>query len=737
VNARAAAALVGIVVVLSAGKGLAAPDAGCTSTGTSLYFGNGINTTYDEAWEDADDDLPGLAAEANVNDLVAVGVAYNHTDGLLADVIQTLEQKEEEDPRFGWYLLNNILGYLLRGLTVVGVLDLPTNATALIATLQTAINQGLADSNSHVGTFYDSDVADQVSGYEQDLTVNGYRVIVVAHSQGTLYANAARAALAAVDSANLGSFGIVAVGDAAEITFNGYVTSDHDLVINALRTLGRTVLPANIDVPATLGDFTGHFFEATYINAQLPARASVVALLATVAKGLIYPAIANSCGSPSGCAFNGGSATALYSGALAPGDTQAYPLQLTAGHGVGVRVAEVGTGTFTPAFSVYDPTGVRIVNGAYGANVASDFFAAQKTGTYVVVVYDDSTSSTSAGAYNVYLMVAPGADACGSLSPGMVVPGQLAEGAIDSYTFAAQAGEGVGLRVTDVAGGTFTPAFIVYDPTGAVVVDGAYGANVASDFFAAQKTGTYTVVVYDDSSGYASTGPYNLYFTLAPGANAGGALSPGVVVSSQLAEGAIDSYTFAAQAGEGVGLRVTDVAGGTFTPAFIVYDPTGAVVVDRAYGANVASDFFAAQKTGTYTVVVYDDSSGYASTGPYNLYFTLAPGADAGGTLSPGTSVSGQLAEGALDSYTFAAQVGEGVGLRVTDVAGGTFTPAFIVYDPTGAVVVDRAYGANVASDFFAAQKTGTYTVVVYDDSSGYASTGPYSVSFTLTTPSN
>jgi len=547
-----------IVVVVLARAAAAAPDAGCVGTGTSLYFGNGINKTYDEAWEVADDDLLGLAAEAKVNDVVEIGVAYNHTDGFLEDVIQTLEQKEEEDPRFGWFLLNNITGYLLRGLNVVGILQLPAGAATLIATLQTVINQGLADSDSQPGTFYDSDVADQVSAYDEDLSVNGYRVIVVAHSQGTLYANASRAALAASDSTVLGSFGIVAVGDAAEVSFNGYVTSDDDLVIGALRTLGRTVLPANVHVPVSDSDFTGHGFEEVYISAQLPARPKVVALLSTLGGGLPYPAPnADSCGPPSGCAFNGGSATALYSGTIVPGDTQAYPLELSAGQGVGVRVAEVGTGSFTPAFKVYDPTGAKVVNGASGANVASDFFAAQRTGTYTVVVYDGSSSLTSAGAYNLYLMVAPGADACGSLTPGDVVSGQLAEGALDSYTFSAQAGQGVGIRVTDVDGTNLIPAFIVYDPVGAIVVNGAFGADVASDFIPARMSGTYTVVVYDESVGNASTGPYNLYFTLAPGANKGGALNPGDVVSGQLAEGALDSYTFSAAMGDGVALTVT------------------------------------------------------------------------------------------------------------------------------------------------------------------------------------
>src|SRR5258706_11817236 len=70
----------------------------------------------------------------------------------------------------------------------------------------------------------------------------------------------------------------------------------------------------------------------------------------------------------------------------------------------------------------------------------------------------------------------------------------------------------------------------------------------------------------------------------------GGALTPGGMVASQIAKGALDSYTFAAQPGEGVILRVTDVAGGTLVPAFNVYDPTGAIVVNGGYGSAPASN---------------------------------------------------------------------------------------------------------------------------------------------------
>jgi len=129
--------------------------------------------------------------------------------------------------------------------------------------------------------------------------------------------------------------------------------------------------------------------------------------------------------------------------------------------------------------------------------------------------------------------------------------------------------------------------------------------------------------------------------------------------------GGDDEHTFTASQGEGVFLRLVDVEGGPLTPAFTIYGPSGAAVIS-ASSANVASASFSAAVTGTYTVVVYDVSSGLSATGDYRLYFTRAPGASAGGALAPGGAAFGHLDEGAIDSYTFFAIAGDRVALQLT-----------------------------------------------------------------------
>lgn len=71
-------------------------------------------------------------------------------------------------------------------------------------------------------------------------------------------------------------------------------------------------------------------------------------------------------------------------------------------------------------------------------------------------------------------------------------------------------------------------------------------------------------------------GPYRLYFVLAPGANEGGALPVGGVVTEVIDRGDLDSYTFAIAAGESYRLRFTDDNATALYPSIVVYDSFGA-----------------------------------------------------------------------------------------------------------------------------------------------------------------
>jgi hypothetical protein len=460
---------------------------------------------------------------------------------------------------------------------------------------------------------------------------------------------------------------------------------------------------------------TGIFSITVRDAANPPAASAIYALYLFIAPG----------SNQGGALVPGG----MRSGHIDEGEIESYTFTAATGEGIALRVADVVGGALAPRLNIYGPSG-NLVTWAQATDVAGQAFAAPSTGTYTVAIHDASSGLASSGDYKLYYTRAPGANQGGALSPGGVVLARIDKGELDSYTFTAATGEGIALRVTDVAGGSLGPRLTIYGPAGDLVT-WAQGTNVAGQAFAAPSTGTYTVVVDDASSGLASTGDYRLHYIKAPGANQNGPLSPGGVALGHIDMGEMDAYTFTASIGQGIQLRVADVAGGALGPRLTIYGPAGNLVT-WAQGTNVAGQAFAAPSTGTYTVVVDDASSGLASTGDYRLYYIKAPGANQGGALSSGVIVLQHIDEGELDSYTFAAATGQSITLRVTDIAGGSFSPGLWVYGPAGNFV-SSAQGTTVALKSFAAPSSGTYTLVISDQSSGLASTGDYQLDYTKT----
>ncbi len=414
-------------------------------------------------------------------------------------------------------------------------------------------------------------------------------------------------------------------------------------------------------------------------------------------------------------------------GTIDEGDIDSYTFDATAGRTVVLRVTDVAATALYPYMLIFDPTGKEIAHGG-NYDVASLQVTPAVSGKYTVVVLDGGSGSAGTGEYEIYFAEAVGSNDGGTLDPNNPVGGTLDEGDLDTYTFDVTVGGGVQLRVLDVNHTSLYPYFYVYDPNGALVGQaGAY--DVAALGFAPAVSGTYTLLVLDGGTGSAGTGAYQVYYTLAPGSSEGGALDPTNPIAGVIDEGDLDSYSFDLTAGSGVQLRVADVNATSFYPYVMVYDPTGKLV-GQAGGYDDAAYSFAAGVSGRYTAVVFDGSSGYAASGAYNLYYTVAPGSNEGGLLTPGTPVAGTIDEGDLDAYTFSAAAGNKFTVAATDVNATAFVPGVLVYGPTGAVVASVS-GPTTASASVTTSTAGTYTVVVYDASSGFAASGAYSLSLT------
>ena len=323
-----------------------------------------------------------------------------------------------------------------------------------------------------------------------------------------------------------------------------------------------------------------------------------------------------------------------------------------------------------------------------------------------------------------------------SLPNGGVISAEISTvGEVDEFTFDAVAGDSILLRVadtetTELINSSFFPRIELFDPSGAFV-DSGQGFLVGGIFERLVVSGEFTVRVFDNSTGNDETGSYDLYFAQMPGANEGGGLPNGGVVSEDIELGDIDSYTFQANAGDSILLRVADTettefVNSDFFPRIELYGPDGGFL-EGGQGFLVGGIAESLVATGTYTVLVFDNSSGSDAIGSYDLYFAKMPGANEGNGISGGETVDGFIDLGDIDSFAFSAgNLGTSVTFTLTDLDESDLFPRMELYSPSGSFVTS-------GQGFLTAQITnqtlvqpGAYTLLVFDNSSGSDAIGNY-----------
>jgi Ca2+-binding RTX toxin-like protein len=308
-------------------------------------------------------------------------------------------------------------------------------------------------------------------------------------------------------------------------------------------------------------------------------------------------------------------------------------------------------------------------------------------------------------------------------------------GEIDEFTFTANAGDTVYVRIADTettefVDSAFYPRIDLIDPNGALVTSSS-GALVGDIAQSLVISGQYTVRARDDSSGEDETGTYNLYFAKAPGANDDGALPNGGKVSGVIDLGDLDSYTFSANAGETIYLRVADTettefVNSPFFPSVRLLGPSGSLITSSS-GALVGDIAQALVDTGTYTVIISDESSGEDATGSYDLYFAKAPGANDDGCIANGQSADGFIDLGDIDSYSFHATAGTSLVVTVTDLDNSAFYPSVSLLGPSGNFITSDS-GSLTAQINRTLTTSGLFTLIVADESSGEDAIGNYRI---------
>jgi len=199
-----------------------------------------------------------------------------------------------------------------------------------------------------------------------------------------------------------------------------------------------------------------------------------------------------------------------------------------------------------------------------------------------------------------------------------------------------------------------------------------------------------------------------------------GANQTGIIFTNTVA----DSYTFTANTGDSINLRL----GTTDFPGRLqLYGPDATLLAAvGAYPVNDDLIAYTATNSGTFTVLV--SSAETRGSGTYELHLAqipepfIVPAGDEGGAMTNGGNYDGTNTLADLDMYTFTANKGDSINLRLGTT---NFVGKLQLYGPSGALL-DTVGGYPVKDDLIAytATNSGTFTVLVSDGYGG--GTGTY-----------
>lgn len=276
--------LAGIILItfcflfLDSHVGLADSNA-CVTSSYLLVHINGINTSHEEALKNAVV-LASVVGDNYAGEKIDVILAENKTNKFWSDVKDVFTQKLNEYP--------NVSSELIFKALVNGMVSslLPEDLKRFV----TGYNVDKIKDSGLV-SYSDDDLKDIVGAIRAKMSENR-KILLVPHSQGNLYANAAYTMLTTGDNAvPTSAIKIVGIASpAAYVAGNGdYITSSNDLVISGLRALNFSVLDSNFTIGYSSDDVLGHNFADIYLNENHEGCSEVIRKIHAAMDLLVFP----------------------------------------------------------------------------------------------------------------------------------------------------------------------------------------------------------------------------------------------------------------------------------------------------------------------------------------------------------------------------------------------------------------------------------------------------------------
>ena len=307
--------------------------------------------------------------------------------------------------------------------------------------------------------------------------------------------------------------------------------------------------------------------------------------------------------------------------------------------------------------------------------------------------------------------------------------GTIPTNTTDSYTFTANTGDNINLRLGTT---NFEGRLELHGPDGKLLVSGTGDGSTDAyiNNYTATNSGTFTVLVSSWFSG--GTGTYALHLAqipeafIVPPGDEGGPLTNGANATGTIALGDLDIWTFTANTGDKINLRVGTT---NFDGWLELFGPDGKLLVSGTGdgSADAYINNYTATNSGTFTVLVSSWFSGGTST--YALHLAqipeafIVPAGDEGGPLTNGANAIGTITLGDLDIWTFTANTGDTINVRLGTT---NFDGRLELHGPNGALLMTVGGSTDSAINNYTATNSGTFTVLVSSWFSG--SSGTYAL---------
>jgi hypothetical protein len=305
----------------------------------------------------------------------------------------------------------------------------------------------------------------------------------------------------------------------------------------------------------------------------------------------------------------------------------------------------------------------------------------------------------------------------GVIQPGEMVQGVATFSAVEVWTFDAQEGEYVTIRLDAVRPEELDTFLEVYDGDGLIVAeddDGGEGTNSMIPDLRLDRSGTYYIHV----SLYEGEGDYQLSLAVADEPSGGGEIAYGESVEGTLYGGGAHEYQFRGESGDAISIGMS--AFGSELDCYLeLLSPEGdTLAYDDDSGGSVDAliEYFVLPADGLYRIIASDISG---EAGEYELFLRIAQ-LSIEGTLVPDQTVSAALERGSRHHWLFDGEAGDFVTISM-DALAKDLDVYLEVYAPNGELMAtddDSGGDSNAAIIELELTDTGPHRVVArgYND---------------------